>query len=33
MLGTALLKYAQGSASWEDVKKVAVNEWKNEFGE
>jgi len=33
MLGTSLLKYAQGSASWEDVKKVAVNEWKNEFGE
>ncbi len=33
MLGSALLKYAQGSASWEDVKNVAVNEWKNEFGE
>ena len=33
MLGTALLKYAQGAITWEDVKKVAVDEWKNEFGE
>lgn len=33
MLGTSLLKYAQGSMSWNDVKKTAVNEWKNEFGE
>lgn len=33
MLGTSLLKYAQGSMSWDDVKKTAVNEWKNEFGE
>ncbi len=32
LLGTALLKYAQGTASWEDVKKTAVDEWKNEFG-
>lgn len=32
LLGTALLKYAQGAASWEDVKKTAVDEWKNEFG-
>ncbi len=33
MLGTSLLKYAQGSMSWNDVKKTAVDEWKNEFGE
>lgn len=33
MLGTALLKYVQGSISWEEVKKTAVDEWKNEFGE
>lgn len=33
MLGTSLLKYAQGSMNWNDVKKTAVNEWKNEFGE
>lgn len=32
LLGTALLKYAQGTSSWEDVKKTAVDEWKNEFG-
>lgn len=32
MLGTALLKYAQGIIGWEEVKKTAVNEWKNEFG-
>ena len=32
MLGAALLKYAQGTATWDDVKKVAVDEWKNEFG-
>lgn len=33
MLGTSLLKYAQGTANWNDVKKTAVDEWKNEFGE
>ncbi len=32
MLGTALLKYAQGTATWDEVKKTAVDEWKNEFG-
>lgn len=31
-LGTALLKYAQGSMNWDEVKKLAVDEWKNEFG-
>ncbi len=31
-LGAALLKYAQGTLSWEEVKKIAVDEWKNEFG-
>lgn len=31
-LGSALLKYAQGTMSWEEVKKLAVDEWKNEFG-
>ena len=31
-LGSALLKYAQGSMSWDEVKKLAVDEWKNEFG-
>ena len=31
-LGTALLKYAQGTTKWEDVKKTAVEEWKKEFG-
>ncbi|MGN0574279.1 MAG: ABC transporter substrate-binding protein [Acutalibacteraceae bacterium] len=31
-LGAALLKYAQGTMSWEEVKKLAVDEWKNEFG-
>ncbi len=31
-LGAALLKYAQGSMSWDEVKKVAVEEWKSEFG-
>ncbi len=30
--GAALLKYAQGSVTWDDVKKVAVEEWKREFG-
>ncbi len=30
--GSALLKYAQGSMSWEQVKKQAVDEWKKEFG-
>ena len=33
MLGTALLRYAQGAIGWEEVKKTAVDEWKNEFGE
>ncbi len=33
MLGTALLKYAQGTITWDEVKKTAVDEWKNEFGE
>ena len=31
-LGSALLKYAQGSMSWDEVKKLAVDEWRNEFG-
>ena len=31
-LGAALLKYAQGSINWDEVKKVAVDEWKSEFG-
>ncbi len=31
-LGSALLKYAQGSMAWDDVKKLASEEWKNEFG-
>ncbi len=31
-LGTALLRYAQGQMGWDEVKKHAVNEWKNEFG-
>ena len=31
-LGSALLKYAQGSMSWDQVKKQAVDEWKKEFG-
>lgn len=31
-LGSALLKYAQGSMKWEEVKKIAVEEWKKEFG-
>ncbi len=31
-LGASLLKYAQGSLPWEEVKKIAVEEWKNEFG-
>ncbi|MBQ3044389.1 MAG: ABC transporter substrate-binding protein [Clostridia bacterium] len=33
MLGTSLLKYAQGTMTWEQVKKTAVDEWRNEFGE
>lgn len=33
MLGTALLKYVQGTITWDDVKMTAVDEWKNEFGE
>lgn len=31
-LGVALLKYAQGTMSWDEVKKLAVEEWKKEFG-
>lgn len=31
-LGTALLKYAQGTVSWDDVKKLAAEEWNKEFG-
>lgn len=31
-LGSALLRYAQGTMSWEEVKKQAIEEWKNEFG-
>ncbi len=31
-LGSALLKYAQGTMSWEEVKKQAIEEWKSEFG-
>ncbi len=31
-LGAALLKYSQGTMTWDDVKKSAVNEWKKEFG-
>ncbi len=31
-LGAALLKYAQGSMSWNEVKKLAADEWKKEFG-
>ena len=31
-LGNALLKYAQGAMSWDEVKKLAVEEWKKEFG-
>lgn len=31
-LGAALLKYTQGSLSWDQVKKIAVDEWENEFG-
>lgn len=31
-LGAALLKYAQGSMSWDEVKKLAADEWKKEFG-
>lgn len=31
-LGSALLKYAQGTTTWNEVKKIAVDEWKNEFG-
>lgn len=31
-LGTALLRYSQGTIGWDEVKKIAVDEWKNEFG-
>ena len=31
-LGAALLKYAQGTMPWTEVKKIAVEEWKSEFG-
>ena len=30
--GAALLKYAQGAMTWDEVKKIAVEEWKSEFG-
>ena len=28
--GAALLQYAQGTKSWDDVKTLVVNEWKTE---
>ncbi len=31
-LGAALLKYAQGTMSWDEVKTLAVDEWESEFG-
>ncbi len=31
-LGAALLKYAQGTMTWDEVKTLAVNEWESEFG-
>lgn len=31
-LGASLLKYSQGAISWDEVKKLAVEEWENEFG-
>lgn len=31
-LGSALLKYAQGTISWDEVKKLAADEWNKEFG-
>lgn len=31
-LGNALLKYAQGTMTWDEVKTTAVDEWKKEFG-
>ncbi len=30
--GAALLNYAKGTMTWEQVKKYAVDEWKKEFG-
>lgn len=30
--GAALLKYAQGNMSWDDVKKLVVTEWASEYG-
>lgn len=30
--GAALLRYAQGTMSWDEVKKLVVEEWKSEFG-
>ncbi len=30
--GTALLKYAQGSMTWDELKSRVVAEWKSEFG-
>lgn len=30
--GSELLKYAQGSRTWEQVRELAVNEWRTEFG-
>ena len=29
-LGSSLLKYAQGTKSWEEVKKDAIADWKKE---
>lgn len=31
-LGAALLKYSQGTITWDELKKLAVDEWKKEFG-
>ena len=31
-LGSALLKYAQGTISWDELKKLAADEWNKEFG-
>ncbi|MBQ2904089.1 MAG: ABC transporter substrate-binding protein [Clostridia bacterium] len=30
--GAALLRYAQGTMKWDEVKKLAIEEWKSEFG-
>ncbi|MEM1486254.1 ABC transporter substrate-binding protein [Oscillospiraceae bacterium PP1C4] len=31
--GAALLQYAQGTKSWDDVKALVINEWKTESGQ